>query len=64
MFRGDLSTYTIDGNDISEYLGKWKWKDENLWLNIYEDESWTMVDAEDNIVQAGSLWLSETGLVL
>lgn len=64
MFRGDLSTYTIDGNDISEYLGKWRWKDENLWLNIYEDESWTMVDAEDNIFQAGSLWLSETGIVL
>ena len=64
LFRGDLSTYTIDGNDISEYLGKWRWKDENLWLNIYEDESWTMVDAEDNIVQAGSLWLSETGIVL
>ena len=64
VFRGDLSTYTIDGADFSEYVGRWQWADESLWLNICEDESWTMVDAEDNVVQLGSLWLSETGIVL
>ena len=64
VFRGDQSTYTIDGVDFSEYVGRWQWADESLWLNISEDESWTMVDAEDNIVQLGSLWLSETGIVL
>ena len=62
VFRGDLSTYTIDGADFSKYVGLWQWADESLWLNICEDESWTMLDDEDNIVHAGSLWLSETGI--
>ena len=64
VFRRDLSTYTIDGADFSKYVGLWQWADESLWLNICEDESWTMLDDEDNIVHAGSLWLSETGIVL
>ena len=62
VFRRDLSTYTIDGADFSKYVGLWQWADESLWLNICEDESWTMLDDEDNIVHAGSLWLSETGI--
>ena len=64
VFRGDLSTYTIDGADLSEYVGLWQWANESLWLNICEDETWTMLDDEENMVQAGSLWLSETGIVL
>lgn len=32
VFRGDLSTYTIDGADLSEYTGLWQWEGESLWL--------------------------------
>ena len=64
VFRGDLSTYTIDGADLSEYTGLWQWEGESLWLCIYDDETWAMFDDQENMVQAGSLWLSETGIVL
>lgn len=63
LFRGDLSTYTIDGADFSKYVGRWQWADESLWLCI-DDETWTLRDDQENVVQAGSLWLSETGIVL
>ena len=64
VFRGDLSTYTIDGADLSEYTGLWQWEGESLWLRIYDDETCAMFDDQENMVQAGSLWLSETGIVL
>ena len=64
VFRGDLSTYTIDGADLSEYTGLWQWEGESLWLCIYDDETWAMFVDQENMVQAGSLWLSETGIVL
>ena len=64
VFRGDLSTYTIDGADLSEYTGLWQWEGESLWLCIYDDETWAMFDDQENMVQAGSLWMSETGIVL
>ena len=64
VFRGDLSTYTIDGADLSEYTGLWQWEGESLWLCIYDDETCAMFDDQENMVQAGSLWLSETGIVL
>ncbi|MGI6316527.1 MAG: hypothetical protein ACOX17_07695 [Christensenellales bacterium] len=63
VFRGDLSTIKVGGNDINTYIGIWEYID-NLWLRIYEDATWEFVDDQENLIEYGTLWVSETGVTL
>lgn len=62
LFRGDMSTYTIDGADFSEYVGLWQWADENVWIQIYDDETWECLDNQGNAFQSGTLSVDSTGI--
>ena len=62
LFRGDMSTYTIDGADFSEYVGLWQWAGENVWIQIYDDETWECLDNQGNAFQSGTLSVDSTGI--
>lgn len=64
VFREDLSTVTVSGGDLSEYVGLWEYQGENLWLRIYDDATWEFVNVEDEVIEYGTLWVDETGVTL
>lgn len=66
VFREDLSILpTFDSDDdISEYVGLWEYVDENLWLRIYEDETWEFLNDQEDVIACGTLWVDESGITL
>lgn len=55
VFREDLSTVTLSGGDLSEYVGLWEYQWENLWLRIREDATWEFVNDQDDVIEYGTL---------
>ena len=33
-----------DGVDLSEFVGLWEYVDQNLWLRIYDNETWDFLN--------------------
>ena len=64
VFREDLSTVTVSGSDLSEYVGLWEYQGENLWLRIHEDATWEFVNDQDDVIEYGTLWVEENGVTL
>ena len=64
VFREDLSTVTLSGGDLSEYVGLWEYQGENLWLRIHEDAAWEFVNDQDDVIEYGTLWVDENGVTL
>ena len=64
LFRGDLSTYTLDGADLSEYTGLWQWEGESLWLCIYDDATWSFFNDQEDVIASGTLTADEFGVTL
>lgn len=64
VFREDLSTVTLSGGDLSEYVGLWEYQGENLWLRIREDATWEFVNDQDDVIEYGTLWVDENGVTL
>lgn len=64
VFREDLSTVTLSGGDLSEYVGLWEYQGENLWLRIHEDATWEFVNDQDDVIEYGTLWVEENGVTL
>lgn len=69
VFREDLSTVAISGgdlsgDDLSEYVGLWKYQGENLWLRIRDDATWEFVNDQDEVIEYGTLWVDEYGITL
>lgn len=64
VFREDLSTVTLSGGDLSEYVGLWEYQGENLWLRIREDATWKFVNDQDDVIEYGTLWVDENGVTL
>ena len=64
MFREDLSTVALSGDDLSEYVGLWEYQGENLWLRIREDATWEFVNDQDEVIEYGTLWVDEYGITL
>ena len=66
VLREDLSILpTFDSDDdISEYVGLWEYVDENLWLRIYEDETWEFLNDQEDVIAFGTLWVDESGITL
>lgn len=64
VIREDLSMLTTGSGDISEYVGLWEYVDENLWLRIYEDETWDFLNDQEDVIACGTLWVDETGITL
>ena len=64
VFREDLSTVTLSGGDLSEYVGLWEYQGENLWLRIHEDATWEFVNDQDDVIEYGTLWMDENGVTL
>lgn len=64
VFREDLSTVTVSGSDLSEYVGLWEYQGENLWLRIHEDATWEFVNDQDDVIEYGTLWVDENGVTL
>lgn len=64
VFRENLSTVTIDGGDIYEYVGLWEYQGENLWLRIYDDATWESVNDQEDVLEYGTLWVDEDGVTL
>lgn len=64
VFREDLSTVTLSGGDLSEYVGLWEYQGENLWLRIHEDATWEFVNNQDDGIEYGTLWVDENGVTL
>ena len=62
VYREDLSILPTDGGDISEYVGLWEYVDEDVWIRIYEDETWECLDAQGNAFQFGTLSVDSTGI--
>ena len=64
VFREDLSTVAISGDDLSEYVGLWEYQGENLWLRIRDDATWEFVNDQDEVIEYGTLWVDEYGITL
>ena len=64
VFREDLSTVALSGDDLSEYVGLWEYQGENLWLRIREDATWEFVNDQDEVIEYGVLWVDEYGITL
>ena len=64
VFREDLSTVALSGDDLSEYVGLWEYQGENLWLRIREDATWEFVNDQDEVIEYGTLWVDEYGIML
>ena len=64
VFREDLSTVTVSGSDLSEYVGLWEYQGKNLWLRIHEDATWEFVNDQDEVIEYGVLWVDEYGITL
>lgn len=65
VFRNDLSVVTVGyDSTINDYVGLWKYGDENLWIRIYDDESWELVNVRDEVIEYGTVWVDETGITL
>lgn len=73
VFREDLSSVTlsgddtaeyVSGSDIDEYVGLWEYIDANLWLRIHEDATWEFVNDQDDVIESGTLWVDEYGVTL
>jgi hypothetical protein len=64
VFREDLSTVALSGDDLSEYVGLWEYQGENLWLRIHEDATWEFVNDQDEVIEYGVLWVDEYGIML
>ena len=69
VFREDLSTVALSGgdlsgDDLSEYVGLWEYQGENLWLRIRDDATWEFVNDQDDVIEYGTLWVDENGLML
>ena len=64
VFREDLSTVTLSGGDLSEYVGLWEYQGENLWLRIHEDATWEFVNDQNDVIEYGTLWVDENGVTL
>lgn len=64
VFREDLSTVALSGDDLSEYVGLWEYQGENLWLRIREDATWEFVNDQDEVIEYGTLWVDEYGITL
>ena len=52
------------GGDISEYVGLWEYVDENLWLRIYEDETWESLNDQEDVIEYGTVLVDEAGITL
>lgn len=64
VFQEDLSTVTVSGSDLSEYVGLWEYQGENLWLRIRDDATWEFVNDQDEVIEYGTLWVDEYGITL
>lgn len=64
VFREDLSTVTVSGSDLSEYVGLWEYQGKNLWLRICDDATWEFVNDQDEVIEYGTLWVDEYGITL
>ena len=64
VFREDLSTVALSGDDLSEYVSLWEYQGENLWLRIREDATWEFVNDQDEVIEYGTLWVDEYGITL
>ena len=64
VFREDLSTVALSGDDLSEYVGLWEYQGENLWLRIREDATWEFVNDQHEVIEYGVLWVDEYGITL
>lgn len=50
--------------DLSEYFGLWEYVGENLWLCIYDDETWSFFNDQEDVIASGTLWADEFGITL
>ena len=64
VFREDLSTVTISGGDLCDYVGLWEYQGENLWLRIHDDATWEFVNDQDDVIEYGTLWVDGNGITL
>lgn len=64
VFQEDLSTVTVSGSDLSEYVGLWEYQGKNLWLHINDDATWEFVNDQDEVIEYGTLWVDEYGITL
>ena len=64
VYREDLSAVPADEGSPSDYAGLWEYPDENLWLRIYEDATWELVNDQEDVIEYGTLWADENGVTL
>ena len=62
VYREDLSN--ISGENPDDYVGIWKYQDENLWLRIYDDSTWEFVNGQNAVIEHGTLLVDEHGVTL
>lgn len=58
----DWRSSDMGSGDISEYVGLWEYVDEDVWIQIYDDETWECLDNQGNAFQSGTLSVDSTGI--
>ena len=64
VFREDLSVLTTNSGSVSDYVGLWEYVDANLWLRIYDDETWEFLNDQEDVIACGALWVGQDGITL
>lgn len=54
----------MGSGDISEYIGLWEYVGENLWLCIYDDDTWSFFNDQEDVIANGTLIADEYGVTL
>lgn len=49
---------------LSQYVGLWEYADEDIWLMVYDDETWEFLNEQGVAVAFGSLVMDEDGITL
>lgn len=58
----DWRNSDMGSGDIREYVGLWEYVDEDVWIQIYDDETWECLDNQGNAFQSGTLSVDSTGI--
>lgn len=65
VFREDESEFPVEEeNDLLYYTGLWEYIGENVWIHIYDDATWSLVNSADEVIDSGVVLSDGSGVEL
>ena len=65
VFREDESEFPVEEeNNLLYYTGLWEYIGENVWIHIYDDATWSLVNSADEVIDSGVVLSDGSGVEL